>query len=134
METEKINQTLNETIDSIKSYVNLKTEYYSLVFIEKGSKLFASIFMLIIFLQLLFFALLFLSLALAAWINTLTNSQLTGYFILAGFYLVVGAVIFISRKRFFINPMIKGFTETLYEEDDDFLSEEKTKKHSHENN
>lgn len=134
METEKINQTLNETIDSIKSYVNLKTEYYSLVFIEKGSKLFASIFMLIIFLQLLFFALLFLSLALAAWINTLTHSQLTGYFVLAGFYLVVGVIIFISRKRFFINPMIKGFTETLYEEDDDFLSEEKTKKHSHENN
>ena len=134
METQKINQTLNDTIDSLKTYINLKTEYYSLVFIEKSSKIFSSIFMLIIFLQLLFFALLFLSLAFAAWYNSVTNSRYTGYLILAGFYLFIGTIIFISRKRFFINPMIKGFTETLYEEEEDFLNEDKPKKQSHEDN
>lgn len=134
METEKINTTLNETVDSFKKYVNLRFEYLSLVFIEKSSKIFSSVFMLIIFLQLLFFALLFLSLAFAAWYNSVTGSLYTGYLILAGFFLLIGFIIYVSRKRFFVNPMIKGFTETLYEEEDDFLSEDKSKKQSHEEN
>jgi len=134
METEKFNKTLNETIDSIKTYVNLRTELVSLIFIEKASKIFSSVFMLIIFLQLLFFALLFLSLAFASWFNSVTDSLYTGYLILAGFYLLIGFIIYISRKRFFVDPMIKGFTETLYEEEDDFLNPDKQKKQSHEEN
>lgn len=134
METEKFNKTLSETIDSIKTYVNLRTELVSLIFIEKASKIFSSVFMLIIFLQLLFFALLFLSLAFAAWFNAVTDSLYTGYLILACFYLLIGFIIYISRKRFFVDPMIKGFTETLYEEEDDFLNPDKPKKQSHEEN
>jgi hypothetical protein len=134
METEKFNKTLIETIDSIKAYINLRTELVSLIFIEKASKIFSSVFMLIIFLQLLFFALLFLSLAFAAWFNSVTDSLYTGYLILAGFYLLIGFIIYISRKRFFVDPMIKGFTETLYEEEDDFLNPDKQKKQSHEEN
>jgi hypothetical protein len=134
METEKINQTLVETIDNIKEYINLKTELVSLIFIEKASKIFSSVFMLIIFLQLLFFALLFLSLAFAAWLNSITDSMVLGYLILAAFYLIIGVIIFVSRKKFFVDPMIKGFTETVYEEEDDFLNPDKSKKPGHEEN
>jgi len=134
METEKINQTLADTIDNIKEYINLRTELISLIFIEKASKIFSSVFMLIIFLQLLFFALLFLSLAFAAWINSIADSLVLGYLILAGFYLIIGLIIFLSRKKFFVDPMIKGFTETVYEKEDDFLNQDNSKKSRHEEN
>ena len=45
-----------------------------------------------------------------------------GYLLAALFYLLVGIIVFLLSKRLFLNPMIKGFSETAFEEDEETIN------------
>jgi hypothetical protein len=55
----------------------------------------------------LFFFLFFLSFALGWWIGTLLNSTASGFFIVAGLYLLLAGLIFMLRKKVLV-PMIRN--------------------------
>lgn len=128
MNKEKFNKTLSQTFEHIKEYINLKTELFTLLIFERFSRIFSKFLAVIVFFFLLFFVMLFLSLAFVHWFADLTGHLIAGYLIVALFYLIVGIVVYALRKQLFLNPMIKGFTESM--ENDD--PEEKHKKHAHE--
>jgi len=91
---------------------------YTLVIVERLAKIFSKFFALIVFLLLVFFFFLFISLAFVFWYETAFGSRLQGYLIAALFYLIVGVIIYLFRKKLFLNPMIGGLTDTAFEAED----------------
>ena len=127
MDTDKFQKNLDGTFENVKSYVNLKTELFKLVLFEKVAKILSKAFTLIIIIFVLFFVLLFLSLAFVHWFQTNGGLATHAYIIVAIFYLIIGIIIFLASKRLFLNPMIKGFSDTALEEDDELLDSGKKK-------
>jgi uncharacterized membrane protein YjjP (DUF1212 family) len=121
MDTDKFQKDLDETFENIKSYVDLKTELFKLIIFEKVAKILSKAFTLIIIVFVLFFVMLFLSLAFVHWFETNGGMATHAYMIVAVFYLIIGIIIFLSSTRLFLNPMIKGFSDTALEDDDEFL-------------
>lgn len=128
MDIDKFQGNLDETFENIKSYVNLQSELFRIIVFEKVAKVLTSVFTLIILVFVLFFLMLFLSLAFVSWYESAGGSPTHGYLFAALFYFLIGLFIFLLSKRLFLNPMIKGFSDTAFEEDEE--SADPTKKDS----
>jgi hypothetical protein len=118
MNKEKFGNNLQEVIDNIKQYVNLKTELYSLIILERLARISMQVVVLLIILQLVFFFMLFLSFGFVHWLDKVIGNQLVAYLIVATFYLILGVFVFVFRNQLFLNPLIKGFTRIFAEEED----------------
>ena len=118
MNKDNFNKNLQSTIDNVREYIDMKIELYSLIIIERISKMLSKFLVAIIFVFFLFFFLLFISLGFINWFHEATGTTLIGYVIAAVFYLIIGLIVFGMSKRLFLNPMLKGFTEVLFEEED----------------
>jgi hypothetical protein len=102
--------------------LDLKIELFKLIAFERLAKFLTSVFTVIVIIFVLFFVMLFLSLAFVHWFQETGGSEMHGYLIVALFYSIVGIVIFLASKRLFLNPMVKGFSETAFEAEDDLLN------------
>lgn len=128
MNKENFNKNLQSSIDDIREYIDLKTELYSLIFFERVSKMLAKFLAVIIFVFFLLFFLLFITLGFVEWFHDATGTTLWGYVIAAVVYLVLGLGVFGLSTKLFLNPMLKGFTEVLFEKEDTLDSKTKSKK------
>lgn len=128
MNNENVNKNFEGVFKNIREYINLKTELYSLIIIERFSKMFTKFLVAIIFSFFMFFFLLFLSLGFINWFHEITGTTLLGYIITALFYLILGFVVYGLSKKMFLNPMLKGFTDVLFEEEDVLESTSKKSK------
>jgi pilus assembly protein TadC len=128
MNKENFNKTLESTVDHIKDYINLKTELYTLILFERVAKMLSKLFVAIIFVFFLFFFLLFISLGFINWFHETTGTSILGYVIGAFFYLILGFIIYGMSKRLFLNPMLKGFTDVLFEKEETLETTTKIKK------
>ncbi|MBE0637068.1 MAG: hypothetical protein IH598_00940 [Bacteroidales bacterium] len=122
MDKEKIEKHLHKTVENIKQYVDLKTELFSLIVIERMAKVLSRVSVLMILTMLLFFFLLFVSLALVGWLGSLTGSESLGYIIIAVFYLIIGVILYMLRKQIFLDPLLKGIIGIFEEEEEDLLN------------
>jgi len=119
MDIEKFQDNLDKTFASIKSYIGLEIELFKLIVFEKVAKVLTSVFTLFILIFVLFFTMLFLCLAFVEWYKTAGGTPTHGYLLVALFFFLVGLLVFLLSKRLFLNPMIKGFSNTAFEEDDE---------------
>lgn len=126
MNKDNFNKNLKSTIDNVREYIDMKIELYSLIMIERITKMLSKFLVAIIFVFFLFFFLLFISLGFINWFHEATGTTLIGYLIAAVFYLIIGLIVFGMSKRLFLNPMLKGFTEVLFEEEDKLDEDKKT--------
>lgn len=127
MNKDNFNKTLQSTIENIREYIDLKTELYSLIIIERVSKMLSKFLTVIIFVFFLFFFLLFISLGFINWFHEATGTTLWGYVITALFYLILGLIVYGMSKKLFLNPMLKGFTDVIFEEEDKLDEDQKPK-------
>ena len=121
MDKDNFHNKLDGTFESIKSYVNLKTELFKIIIFERVARVLTKLFTLIILIFLLFFVMLFLSLAFVHWFEENGGLVTHGYLIVAISYLIVGIIFFLARKKIFFNPIIKGFSETALEDDEELF-------------
>ncbi len=132
MDKEKFDKSLNKTVESIKDYINLKKEYYSLVLLERLAKVLTRFVVVITTTMLLFFFLLFLSFAFVGWFQHIAGSQTLGYVVIAFIYLVIGALVVVFKKQLFLNPLIKGINSIFTEEEETFENPENKKNNEEE--
>jgi hypothetical protein len=118
MDQERIEKNISKTVESLKQYVNLKAELYSLIVIERSAKILARVIILLILTMLLFFFLLFISFAFVHWFGATTGSNIFGYLIVAAFYLILGLLIYLMKKQLFLDPLLRGITSIFNEEED----------------
>lgn len=133
MNKENFNKNLQSTLKNIKEYFDLKTELITLIVFERVSKMLSKFLVVIIFVFFLFFFFLFISLGFIDWFHETTGTRFWGYAITAFFYLIMGIIIFAMSKKLFLNPMLKGFTEVLFEKEETLDSDTTTKFEDEEN-
>lgn len=106
------NPTLN-TVDYVKSYINLKVDILLLNISKKLSNA-AGYFAFAIIIGFIFlFISLFLSLSLSEWLSEELNIPGMGNFIVSGIYILIGFIVFRFRERLIIKPVSENIGKLM---------------------
>ncbi len=104
---------VEELFDKTKEYLNTRLELMKLKAVKKGTRLFSAIF-LFLFLAMVFILIIVLfSVGLAAYLGVILGSYHFGFFIVGGFYLLVGIAFVMFRKKLFQNPVSNWLIKNL---------------------
>ena len=118
MESQRLSDNVNEISGNIKAYIRLRTELLKLTLTEKLSLIISSLLITIILFLIFMFISMFISLAFIFWFRDHVGPVYVGALIVAGFYLLVGLIVFLMRNTLFIDPLIAMISKTLLEEED----------------
>ena len=90
---------IEDLVDHFKDYLNTGRELYMLKLLHRifAASASALVWGIVIFLGLLVF--LFISTGAALWVGSLIGNNYLGFFIVAGFYALIAAVIYIGREK-----------------------------------
>ncbi len=111
---EQLSEEINEVKDDFEEYVNARLDLVKLHTAENLSRFFSGMLIKMGMFYLFFFVLLFVSLAVAFWLNDLFEGQGVGFFLVAGFYLLVAILFYATRKILIQRPIIKSFVELFF--------------------
>ena len=100
-----------------KEYVSLRIHLTELKLGNKSSLLASSLITISILFMIAFFFVLVLTVGLALWIGDSLGQSYLGFLIMAGFYLVVGLVLFIFRNKWIKEPVNNLIVKELFDED-----------------
>ena len=106
---------INNLLDKLSAYVQLKGEKIKLDIIAQVSKLLAHFVAFLLVFLVGFFFFIFGSIALGAFLNQLLESVYYGYLILTGFYLVMLILIFLLIRTKKIQKLLEDFFINLSE-------------------
>ena len=87
-------------IDKIKEYIQVRTELTLLLFVDKGSQLFAGMISNGLILLFLVMAGFFGSFALGFYLSELFNNSYGGFLIIAGVYLLAALVLSATKAKY----------------------------------
>jgi hypothetical protein len=90
---------LEELTHQFKSYLNTLYELYLLKTVQKVSSGATTILVIAIVMLSAIFLLVFASVGTALWLNEMLSNPFGGFFIVSGFYALLAAVIYASRKK-----------------------------------
>jgi len=119
METRKIGDQFTSLSDNVKEYVSLKLEYVKLTAAEKIAQLMTNLMVTLIIFILVMLILFFLSFAFILWWGEYIGPSYVGALIVAGFYTLVGILVYLLRYPLFINPLVSSMSNTLLEDHKD---------------
>ncbi len=119
MEGKSFFENISELRENLLKFVETKVSYYGLVAFEKSAKLVSSLISSAVIILILFLALIFFSGAAGLYFGHLLESYLLGLLIVGGFYLLLGIVFIIFRKKIFGRMVIKSLGETFFQDDDE---------------
>ncbi len=108
--------------DKIIALVETKVRLMQLDFIERTSSLMSNFIFLLVFILLGFGVFLFVGLGLAELFSELLASNILGYLTAASFYLLIGVLLYLLRKRMLTklsNMFISILTEKCDDDEDD---------------
>lgn len=108
--------------DKIIALVETKVRLMQLDFIERTSSLMSNFIFLLVFILLGFGVFLFVGLGLAELFSELLGNKMLGYLISASFYLLIGVLLYLLRKRMLTklsNMFISILTEKCDDDEDD---------------
>jgi len=119
MKDKSLQENFSELSGVVKSYIDARINLWKVNLLENVTKagvyLLTSIFMLVVIL----FILLLLTLAFSFWYEAGNHGTLTeGLLLSAGFFVLVALVVFLLRKRFFANHIIKNIAPLIFNEDE----------------
>jgi hypothetical protein len=96
-----------------KDYAELRLELVKLEAAAKVSNVVSSVASAVVIGLLSLFTLLFLSVGVAWWIGQANNNPSMGFFIVGGFYAVLGVVAFVMRNSIKV-PVLNNMLEALH--------------------
>ena len=108
----------SEIKDSVKEYLDMRINALKLQLIEYLSLITAKILFYILFFVLLSIALFFLGSTFSLWIGELLNSQAAGALITASIFLICCLIVFMMRRKIFVDSMVGMFSKMFFEQRD----------------
>jgi hypothetical protein len=109
----KKNNPAFDTVDDIKSYINLKLDILLLDISKKLSEA-SGYFVFVIIIGFIFlFVSLFLSLSLAEWLSEILHMPGLGNFIVSGIYIILGIFVYIYRNPLIIKPVSENMGKLM---------------------
>jgi hypothetical protein len=119
MEQKKVSESIAEMTEQVKTYVQLRIDLFKLSLTEKLATLTTTLLISIIFFIVFLFFTLFLSLAFIFWYKEYVGTAWAGSLIVAGFYILIGIVVFLLRDRLFLNRIVTQISKILLEEEEE---------------
>ncbi len=116
MEPQTISENFSELSENVKDYLKLRLDLFKLTVTEKMASIGSFFLVSVIFFILFLFVLMFFSLAFIFWFRDHAGAAYVGALIIAGFYIIIGMVIFLLRNKLFINPLVERLSKILMEE------------------
>ena len=98
-----------ELVDTVKDYLNTRYDLTRLKLIQSASDIMAGMVGFFILLIAAMFFLFFISYAIANYLCVITETKNAGYFIVAGFYLVVTILLLVIRDKSIHIPLENRF-------------------------
>jgi len=118
METEELKEKAEDLTSHVSDYLDTLYRLTLLKATQKATNLASTIVATIAVCTLGLFALFFASLATAWWLGDIVQSRIGGFFIMAGFYLLL-MIIIIALRRKIVFPYIRNLIlGKIYETDD----------------
>jgi len=119
MESQKLSDNFNEISENVKAYIRQKTDYLKLSLAEKLSLIISALLISIILFLVFLFISMFISIAFIFWFRDHVGPLYAGALIVAGFYLLIGIIVFLMRNKLFIDPLVSQISKILLEEEDE---------------
>lgn len=112
MENEQPN-VLESLFERTNDYLETRVELAKLKAIRKSSEIVSSVASKIVLGVLFCFFLMVLNIGLGLWIGELLGKTYLGFFALAGFYLIVGLIIYASRDKLLKIPVANSIIKKI---------------------
>ncbi len=117
MNMSEIGDKIEDLTSNVKDYVNTQ---YQLAILKAGnivSTIGARIVGTFILVAIFSFFVIFISTSAGFYLSKVTGSREMGFLIVALFYLVVGLVLLIFRKKLVIGPIRNNFIKQIFKDD-----------------
>ncbi len=105
---------IKNAVDGIKEFVSQQIQYNKLLIAKKMGEISSFFVLFSILLVLASFVFLFSSFAFVWWFSINYGDHFIGYLILAGFYLVIGVLLFVFRNQVIFGPLRKMSGEIFF--------------------
>lgn len=106
-----------------REYIDMRIDSLKLKMVESLSILFSRILYAIILVLLLGSAFAFIATAFSTWMSELTGSSIIGMLITASLFIILAFLLFLKRKRFFVNRMVELFISLFFNPGDNYTEE-----------
>ena len=105
---------IDEVKNEFEGYVDKRISLLKLHLVEELSRFTAGFAVKLGILYLLFFVFMFLSLAAAFFLGDLLGSNGLGFTLVAGFYLLMAVIFWLSRRIWVEKPIIQAFIKIFF--------------------
>jgi hypothetical protein len=112
-------EKLEGLTDHVKEYVNARVELTKLRIAEKTSLVLSDLIAATVVVLLFLFVLIFGSIAGAWALSDWIGKPYSGFLIVAGFYLVLGIIVWLVRGRFIRFPVMNAIIRLLHKKDEE---------------
>lgn len=111
--TNSLNAATARLVAELKAYLNIRLSLVGLHLSKRIATLTSAIltFIILLFIAAMFVAM--LSFALVYWLGEILESFPLAFLIVAGLYALLGIVVYLGRRRFFMDPLIRRFNNTM---------------------
>lgn len=116
--SKKLTNNIAELNDSVKQYVQIKFDLFKLMLLKKSSSFVSYILGYLVIILFSLFIIMFLGAAFAIWYGQKFNNYLEGVLIATGILVLLAVLFIIFRKRILTNPLLKNFSEVLFEDEE----------------
>lgn len=100
-------------VDRVKSYVETRIDLLRLKAIDKSSSFLSFFISLIVVILISFISVILLSVGIALLLGDLLGKLYYGFFIVAGFYLITGLVLYSLREKWLKAPIADSMIKKL---------------------
>ena len=107
---------IEETVDSIKDYVNTRYELAILKASDKTAHIASNMLSFIPIMFITIITALMLSFGLALFLNQVLLSEYEGFFVLGGIYFVIGLILVTVRKKSIVKPFRNIIIKELFKQ------------------
>ncbi|HQB23310.1 MAG: hypothetical protein GX281_04905 [Bacteroidales bacterium] len=104
--------------DSAKEYLGLKSDALKLGLVENASRVINRLLSIFLLILVLITALVFLASGATQWLGQVLESTIAASLITGGFFLLLFLVLFLFRKRLFMNTFVRLFINIFFHEKD----------------
>jgi hypothetical protein len=111
MSAESINQSFQAIRTELGRHINLRTQLAGLLINKKIAALATQLFTTILLGGLISMIILFLSFAFVFWYGNSVGAYHHGFLIISLIYFVFGLIVYLNRKKLFLEPIIRKLTE-----------------------
>lgn len=113
MENESHKEVLESLLDRTKDYFETRMNLVKLKVVKKTSGIVSNVMSKVVLGIIFTFFILMLNIGIGLWLGEIFHKNYYGFFALAGFYLIVGLIVFLGRNTWIRTPIANSIIKTV---------------------